>query len=109
MMTPRSDVGRNISTVVRIAPTRVTNITGFLIIARGLSLMKASPMAGPAIFQSNNEGALWVILIPRLKKFALKGQVMFHYGAKRERGQVGQRADEQHGADQQHDKGEPGH
>ncbi len=34
-MTPRSFVGRKTSTVVSIAPTRVTNITGFLSIARG--------------------------------------------------------------------------
>jgi hypothetical protein len=34
----------------------VTNMTGFLTISRGLSFLKASPMAGPAIFQSKRKG-----------------------------------------------------
>jgi hypothetical protein len=43
--------------VVSSAPTMVTNMTGFLIIRRGLSFLKEFPIAGPAIFQSNSEGA----------------------------------------------------
>ena len=46
-----------IPTVVRAAPTMVTNMTGFLIIRRGLSFLKASRIAGPAMFQSKREGA----------------------------------------------------
>ena len=50
-----------IPTVVNAAPTMVTNMTGFLIISRGLSFVNESPMAGPTMFQSKREGALWVI------------------------------------------------
>ena len=50
-----------IPTVVSTAPTMVTNMTGFLTIRRGSSFLKASPTAGPAMFQSKRDGALWVI------------------------------------------------
>ena len=39
-------------TVVRPAPTCVTNMTGFLIISRGLSFLNESANAGPTMFQS---------------------------------------------------------
>ena len=57
-MNPRSAWAVKIPTVVSTAPTIVTNMTGFLIIRRGSSFLKASPIAGPAIFQSKSEGAL---------------------------------------------------
>ena len=57
-MKPRSADAVKMPTVVSTAPTIVTNMTGFLIIRRGLSFLKASPIAGPAIFQSKREGAL---------------------------------------------------
>ena len=44
--------------VVEMAPTIVTNMTGFLIVKRGSSFLKASPTAEPTMFQSNKEGAL---------------------------------------------------
>src|ERR1051325_3668388 len=44
-------------TVVKAAPIMVTNMTGFLIIRRGSSFLKDSPIAGPTIFQSNKDGA----------------------------------------------------
>jgi len=44
-----------ISTVLMIAPTIVTNMTGFFTIRRGLSLRKVSPNAGKRIFGSNRE------------------------------------------------------
>ena len=47
--------------VVSTAPTMVTNMTGFLIISRGSSFLNESAIAGPTIFQSKREGALWVI------------------------------------------------
>jgi len=52
-------VGGKNPTVVSIAPTRVTNMTGFLIIRRGSSFLKALPIAGPAMDQSKSDGALW--------------------------------------------------
>ena len=57
-MKPRSAVAVKMPTVVSAAPTMVTNMTGFLTIRRGSSFLKASPTAGPAIFQSKREGAL---------------------------------------------------
>ena len=57
----RSVVAVKMPTVVSVAPTIVTNMTGFLIMSRGSSFLKASPTAGPAIFQSKSEGALCVI------------------------------------------------
>ncbi len=50
-----------IPTVVSAAPTIVTNMTGFLTIRRGFSFLNASPIAGPAIFQSKREGDFCVI------------------------------------------------
>jgi hypothetical protein len=47
--------------VVSAAPTIVTNMTGFLIINRGCSLRKESPMAGRTMDQSKREGDLGVI------------------------------------------------
>src|SRR5262249_61103775 len=41
-------------TVVSAVTTSSTNITGFLISVRGLSLAKAAPIAGTTIFQSNS-------------------------------------------------------
>ena len=62
-MKPRSVWAVKIPTVVSTAPTMVTNMTGFLIIRRGSSFLKASPIAGPAMFQSKRDGALCVIKI----------------------------------------------
>ena len=53
--TAQSGVAVKMPTVVRAAPTMVTNMTGFLTIRRGSSFLNASPMAGPTMFQSKSE------------------------------------------------------
>src|ERR1051325_7422028 len=90
--------------VVSAAPTIVTNMTGFLIISRGSSFLKASPTAGPAIFQSNSEGDFCVINGVALKQFSLGGQEVLDNRPKRQRRQEIQRAHQQDRAKQQHDE-----
>ena len=58
MMKPRSAVAVKMPMVVSIAPTMVTNITGFFTIRRGSSFLNDSPMAGTTMFRSNRDGAL---------------------------------------------------
>src|SRR6266850_1970188 len=48
-------LAKNNSTVVTRAPTSVTNMTGFLIMWRGLSFLKLSQTAGTMISGSNRE------------------------------------------------------
>jgi hypothetical protein len=58
-MKPQSVAAVKMPTVVRIAPTMVTNMTGFFTIRRGSSFLNASPIAGPTIFESNNDADFW--------------------------------------------------
>ena len=44
--------------VVKAAPIRVTNMTGFFTIRRGSSFLNDPPMAGRMMFQSRSEGVL---------------------------------------------------
>src|SRR5579871_6647393 len=97
-MMPRCSVAVKTSTVVMIAPTSVTNITGFLSMARGCSLRNASPMAGTTIFESNSDGGLCVM---GSKKFALRRQKMFDDGPESQRRKISERANEQNRADEQ--------
>ena len=99
--------GVKIPTVVSAAPTRVTNITGFLIISRGLSFLNESPIAGRTIFQSKSGGAFWFIN-SMVKKVCPLHEEMFHNRAERQRGQKIQRSDQQHSAEQ-NDKRAAGH
>ena len=55
------DSAVKIPTVVRAAPTMVTNMTGFFTISRGFSFLNASPMAGLTMFQSKSEAGFCVI------------------------------------------------
>ncbi len=91
--------------VVSAAPIRVTNMTGFLIIRRGSSFLKALIRAGPTMSQSNKEGALRVIQSIELAEV---GQEMLDDGPQRQRRQEVQRPDQQHRAQQQDDKGKAG-
>ena len=50
-----------IPTVVRAAPTMVTNMTGFFTINRGFSFLNASPIAGPTMFQSKSDAGFCVM------------------------------------------------
>src|SRR4029077_15279613 len=88
--------------VVSAAPTMVTNMTGFLIIRRGLSFLKASTIAGPAMFQSKREGA--VCFIRGSKKFSLEIEKMLNHRSQREGGQKIQRTNQEHRPDQQDKK-----
>src|SRR5580658_3166363 len=54
MCSPPVNRSRIRITVVSAVTTSSTNITGFLISVRGLSLTKAEPMAGTTIFGSNS-------------------------------------------------------
>ena len=72
-----------IPVVVRTAPTIVTNITGFLIISRGSSFLKASTIAGPTMFQSKRDGDFCVI--DALEQFSLRRQEVLHDWPERER------------------------
>jgi hypothetical protein len=76
------------------APTMVTNMTGFLIIRRGLSFLKASTIAGPAMFQSKREGV--VCFIRGSEKFSLEIEEMLNHRPKREGGEKIQRANQEH-------------
>jgi hypothetical protein len=50
-----------IPTVVRAAPTIVTNMTGFFTIKRGFNFLNASTMAGPTMFQSKSDAGFCVM------------------------------------------------
>ena len=56
MTKPLSEAEVKIATVVRTAPTSVTNMTGFLIISRGSSLRNESPIAGAMMDLSKSDG-----------------------------------------------------
>src|SRR5262245_52972410 len=87
-MKPRSACAVNMATVVRTAPTMVTNITGFFTINRGSSFLNAFPIAGPTMFQSSDEGALCVTFsVIQSKQFSLHHQEVLHNRPQRQRGQ----------------------
>src|SRR5580765_2029783 len=102
-MNPRSSgLQVKMPIVVSTAPTKVTNMTGFLIISRGSSFLNESPIAGPTMFQSNREGAFCVIKV--LEQFSLKCEEVLDDRPERQNWQKVQRADQQYRAEQQHDE-----
>src|SRR4029453_2604844 len=95
-----------IPTVVSAAPTIVTNMTGFLTIRRGFSFLNASPMAGPTMFQSKSDAGFCVMpfWISILEKFSALHQEVLNDWPERQRGEKVERANQQHGAEQQNEK-----
>src|ERR1035441_10074907 len=114
-------ISRTVKMVVMTAPTSTTNITGFFIMARGFSLTNESLTARLTIGGSNSGRArdpllgmidvtssdgldgvgATVAIISLAPKLALNHQEMFHDRTERKRGEVRQRAHNQHDADQQ--------
>ena len=94
-------------TVVSAAPTMVTNMTGFLIISRGLSFLKASPIAGRTMFQSKRERPCVFIDCRSSIEFSSRGQEVFDHGTKSERRQKIQRTDQEHRADEENKERSP--
>src|SRR3990167_4910791 len=87
--------------VSSVATTAVVNITGLRISARGLSLRKASPIAGTISSAVNRDLVSDRAIGLSLEKLAARHREMVGDGTKREAGQESQAADDQHNADQQ--------
>ena len=92
-----------IPTVVRAAPTMVTNMTGFFTISRGFSFLNASPIAGPTMFQSKSDAGFCVITvrISPLEKFSALHEEVLDDRPQSQRGEKIQRADQEHGSEKQ--------
>jgi hypothetical protein len=99
-------------TVVSAATTSTTNITGFFIITRGLSLAKAEPIAGTTILGSVSAVTgirlrIRDVSIEMTPKCVRLEQLTSHHGEvlddrpERERREEGETADDQDHADQQ--------
>src|SRR4029077_5240589 len=103
---PRSpDSAVKIPTVVRAAPTMVTNMTGFFTISRGFSFLNASPIAGPTMFQSKSEAGFCVIKIGSiLKKFSALHEEVLDDWPEGQRGEKIERADQEDRAEKQNQK-----
>ena len=92
------------------APTSVTNITGFRTIWTGLSFLNDSPIAGTMIVGSKIE---WILAAidklscrvgrqqPGLEQLAGVHEEVFNDRSQDQRGHKGERAHEEHGADDQ--------
>src|SRR3569623_2162584 len=91
------------STVVRMLPTYSTNITGLRHWTAGVSFLNESMIAGFTSTGSNMASFLCDILFSFGSVRGPEHQLLDHR-TERERGNVIQRADQHHGADQQHDE-----
>src|SRR5580704_15476317 len=99
------------STLVMTEPTSTTNITGFFIRVRGLSLTNESFTATPIIPEVHSDffPGLDVIVMVILKNLSSVHQQMLQNRPQAKSGEEGQRTDDQHHANQKSGEQRRGH